>query len=518
MRDQFARLLLPVCLALLPTCLWSENLTVRMWDLKPLPEGGFTASGLEVPPPDMSLPLVQDDGKDPALRLLRSLGARGIANGFQGILYDNRDRKHSLLAPELFPRLRHIAYGSEMRLKSSDYGLAGMILYPAVVFGNSSTAVTAGLYKRSLTRMAMTSPSGAAASARLYLNNHIYVYPEHRDYDHIDRYPAHWPYHVVSQGSSGSDQPFLKAIAATLAAFPPDTLAALKERGLVAPTLQYILRRNLTSVQSREDYFGFVPQRPVLTKEELRPVRMVSHAASLRPEYVLPLVRLRVVEEGFQRAAGLAQRDEVLFDTPAAVARIWRGFEGRREMVVSVEDTEVPMGMPVSYSWHLLQGDPERVTITPQSPHGRTARVTVDWHDPFDIPRGLNAKSGTRRTSRVDIAVFADNGRELSAPSIVSIAFPAHQTRVYFRDPDGELRLESIDYRAGDTEEVADPVLYWSADWTDHAIYDDGGRLSGWRRVYADEARGEAVVPLFANAEDYQLIERGGGVVLEQVK
>ena len=53
-----------------------------------------------------------------------------------------------------------------------------------------------------------------------------YVYPEHRDHDadddreggHGDLFPANTPCVLISQGSSGSDQPFMRAVPWTLAA------------------------------------------------------------------------------------------------------------------------------------------------------------------------------------------------------------------------------------------------------------------------------------------------------------
>ena len=55
---------------------------------------------------------------------------------------------------------------------------------------------------------------------RLWQNaaaNLLYVYPAHRDYDakNGDLFPANTPYLLVSRGSSGSDKPFLDAIALT---------------------------------------------------------------------------------------------------------------------------------------------------------------------------------------------------------------------------------------------------------------------------------------------------------------
>ena len=69
---------------------------------------------------------------------------------------------------------------------------------------------------------------------RLWQNasaNALYVHPAHKDYEDRDLFPANTPYLIVSRGSSGSDRPFLEAVAMILAAFRPDTKAKLAEPG-----------------------------------------------------------------------------------------------------------------------------------------------------------------------------------------------------------------------------------------------------------------------------------------------
>jgi hypothetical protein len=278
-------------------------------------QDGVQQAVLSLPAPDRSLPVVSPAVEGEAAARLRALEAEGRAQGFGGILYDNRDRGHSRLDPALFPRLEHLAYGFELIADGADYGLAGGILLPAVVFGNSSTAITGGSAPRSLPRFAMTTPGWPETQARLYAGNHLYVYPEHRDHDAEDRFPANWPYTVVSQGSSGSDIPFLEAFAMTLAAFPPETFALMRDRGLVASTLQAVLRQSLASVTTAEAYLTGLAHPVVFDGSLLQPERMVAAAAAMRPEDVPPRVSLSVEAEDFGSAAGLAGRDERLFDT-----------------------------------------------------------------------------------------------------------------------------------------------------------------------------------------------------------
>jgi hypothetical protein len=123
-----------------------------------------------------------------------------------------------------FPQLSRIEYGEAATALGLANGLQLRIFYNAVVLGNSSTALTGGFQWRSLPRQAYTIPGGPGILYTQYVGNHLYVYPEHRDHDidHFgDVYPTNTPYLVTSQGSSGSDRPFLDAIACTLAAFQP---------------------------------------------------------------------------------------------------------------------------------------------------------------------------------------------------------------------------------------------------------------------------------------------------------
>ena len=213
---------------------------------------------------------------------------------------------------------------------------------------------------------------------------------------------------------------------------------------------------------------------------------MVSLANAIAADAIPAEARIRVVEEdplveGVDVFGGL---DEQLFDTPQAVARVWRGAPGRRTMILSAEDSRDVNGRDLSFDWALLQGDPERVTIEPLD-GGARARVTIDWHDPFRI-----SEENDQITSRVDIGLFAHNGVHDSAPAILSWAFPAHETRVYEPGPeDGAPRPVSIDYADPAKAEVyADPLLWPRADWRDVYAYGPDGAPAGWTRHRAERA------------------------------
>lgn len=412
-------------------------------------------------------------------RLLRSWQARGTAAGLAGVFYENRDRGHSPLDPARFPQLTRILYDEDLRAEGADRSLGHFMLFPAPVLGNASLAVTSGPFARSLPRLAMTTPNSAAAAFVGYAHNHLYVYPGHFDVRNgRDLLPAMVPYFAISLGSSRSDQPILEALAMTLAALRPETRARLEEERLLAPTLTMLLRRGLSGTPG---YLSPEAHPPAIRRDRLRPGLMMGAAQAMTPEEIPPLVRLEVISETFSEAAGLGQRSERLFDTPAAVARLWRGWEGRQEMIVSTEATRDPNGRPLQIHWLLISGDPARVEITPLDPEGRRARLRIDWHDAPFQPR----PSAFSR-SRLEIAAIAWNGAQYSAPSLVTVGFPPHQERTYRPGPDGQPRLVSVDYDATGREAEYDPRLWYEAPWRDEALRDSSGRIIGWRRRMPD--------------------------------
>lgn len=470
------RTALALCLALLALPAPAREVRVEPGDLRPAGPVGFLATRLALPEASAG-PAIDPARQDPAAALLRGYIARGVSAGFDGLLYDNRDRGHSALPRGLFPGLGHLTYAPALQAQGLDYGLGGRILWPLPTLGNSSTAITGGPAPRSLARAAMTFPGEPARAFRGHVANMLYVYPEHRDHDAADLFPAAWPYTVITQGSSFSDRPFLEALAMTMAAFRPETRARLVETGLMAPTLQMLLRRNQAGAYGAEAYLSPASHPSVFDAARLAPDRMVAAAALLSPGEVPPLVRLTVESEDFTTEAGLAKLSEHLFTTPSAIARVWRGWDGQREMVLSAAETRDPNGRPLRFHWVLLRGDPGRVRVEPLDAEGRRARITVDWHDRVDLPGG-------RLGSRVDVAAIAWNGAQFSAPAILSISFPDHQIRRHEPGPDGAPRLVEIDYRAEGRD--YDPLLHWSADWRDVMVW-EGDRLTEIERHRADD-------------------------------
>ena len=392
--------------------------------------------------PDSDSPVLGEVQVGPAEGMLRRLYASGLAAGHHGDLYENRDRGHSDMLPDRFPQLTRVVYDEKLRAVRADYGAAMGLIFDAPLIGNSSTAVTVGSFWRSLPRLILTQPGGPARLFQNYEAGQIHVYPEHRDHDPElgDLFPANTPYFLISQGSSRSDGVHLNALAMILAAFRPDTKAFLRENGLIASTMQMVYRR--ARVLSREAYLGGEAHPSVFGGEQVVPGRMVSLANSIRPDAVPPMVRLRVIEEGWTT-------NERFFDTPSAIARVWRDEAFSRQMIVTAEDTRDPNGRALTFTWVALRGDPDLTVVEPLDAQGLRARITVKWQAPRPVPG-----RGDILSPRIDIGVFADNGAFLSAPAFVSVLLPRQFRRVY---EDGRLVGQDS---VPDDDVYVDPAIF----------------------------------------------------------
>ena len=460
------------------------------------------------PPADQRTALVAGAGLAPGLRRrLAGLVASGRAAGHAGDLYDNHDRDHSTLARELFPQLTFVEYGPEARARRLDFGAVTGPGFDRPVFGNSSTAITGGRYPRSQPRQLLTQPGGPGILARQYASNEIYVYPEHRDHDPAtgDLFPANTPYVLISQGSSGSDRAFLRAVGVILAALPPGAKTRAAAEGLIAPLVQKVIREGMAP---EGGYRAGAAHPSVFDGGRIDLDRLVDIAQRQSAATLPPMVRLRVLwesgsEPGRTRFAG--GLSETLFDTPSAIARIHRRTARWMELRISAAATRDPNGRPLRFAWRVLRGDPARISIEPDGEGARVATLRVAWHDPYPVPGDPE-----RSTHRVDIGVFAHNGAEWSAPAFVSIAYPPLERRRYARDG----RVLEIAYPGLDAAGHADPRLFPRQGWVDRYRYGADAAPLGWTRRRGDEVTRYTPAGLRVVAED----RRGRVVASEPVR
>ncbi len=437
---------------------------------------------IEMPTADVR-PLRPADRFGPLASEVNRRYRRGDAAGHVRVLYDNRDRDHSGLQLRFFPQLARTRYGPGVRQLGLDYGPNTEILFDAITFGNSSTALTRGPLWRSQARRQLTEPGWVQRLARQYEANHLYVYPEHRDHDpgRGDLFPANTPYQLISQGSSGSDRPFLFNIALALAALQPETRDRAEAEGLIAPTLQLILRRAMALAPEDAGYLDGTAHPTAFEAHRLDKARVVEIAARLRADALPPMVRLEVLDEAPLDPAGpdaaAAFLGERLFDTPSAIARIHRRTGQTLRMRISAAGTRDPNGRPLAFFWRVLRGDAARIRIE-TSADGSEATLTIPWHEPAPIPGDPE-----RLSHRVDIGVFAHNGVELSAPAFLSVSYPPRERRVY--DDAGRIRI--LDHAdPARAKRYADPMLFAERAWSDRFLYDGAGTLIGWDRKTAE--------------------------------
>jgi len=381
--------------------------------------------------------------------LLREWHKEGTAAGNVGDWYDNRDRGHSGLRMAPYPQLQKIVYTAAQRKRRADWAMQ-RILLPGVVFGNSSTS---GPVQRngSNIRAYYTQPRGLAFLYMQYRHNNLYIYPEHRDHDpghngtpgYGDLYPTNTPYLIASQGSSGSDQPFMRALPFVLAAFRPEVKKKLIDTGLLMPTVQMILRTTSTRLGGLDEYLTGKAHPTVFVGRNVDALRMVQMAHAIRLNDVPPMVQLKVVKEDVSvngRDYFEPGRSERLADTPAVIARVVRGTRYLRKMTVSAEGSFDINRRPLTFHWVVLRGDPARIKINPTNEARSAAQIVVAYH-----PRRPIAKGSAMESNRVDIGVFVHNGTYYSAPGFVTFFYIDSEARTY--DENG--RLLEIGYDAG---------------------------------------------------------------------
>jgi len=441
-----------------------------LWDSK----RNILKSFFHFPEKDVASKIIRT-GKGNAVKILNKWYLEGRSAGNIGDLYDNHDRGHSLLHDQRFPQLSFVKYGSSARKTAVDYGLNTKMFFNAITVGNSST-VAAG---RSQARHALTLPSGPEILYLQYANNHLYIYPEHEDYDSKrgDLIPANTPYMIVSQGSSSSDKPFMRAVLNILAAFKPAVKKHLRKENLVMPTVQMIFRRGQKDVITDADYLSAKAHPPVFKADNIDVVKMISLANQLNISDILPMVRMSIIDESHPRrgvddfTSGIS---ETLFDTPSAIARVVRSTAYEKRMVINVANTGAEFGKKIKYTWVVMSGDADRIQINPRRNDNSEVELIVPWHERRQVPWAPEMT-----TDRVEIAVFAHNGENFSAPAIINFLYPANQKRKY----NERGQIVSIDHRDPKlVKRYIEPRLFSKRDWTDVYKYDDGDRLIGWQR------------------------------------
>lgn len=409
---------------------------------------------------------------------IRKWRTMGTASGNVGDIYDNHDLGHSVLDTEFFPGLIPTRYAKEaMAFGAATAG--SLFTFPGqIVFGNSSTANLSGPYWGSCARLMQNNYLGVLV--RQYFSNALYVYPQHHDYLPSrlgDVFPTRTPYLFISPGSSWTDRPILAAVATALAAMRPETKDALAAKGMIAPTLQYLLRASQTNVVAREDYLTPKAHPVVFNGEAVDTLRLAELSHTLTTNSLLPIVPLRILSDDsidkqipnrdFYGTAG-----EVLFISPCAIAHVWRGAGRTRKMILEAGNSN---DRTVRYHWFVGQGDRDKIDIREIDSRGSRVEISVDYHKaPFDTPFGI-------KSSRVDIICVADDGVNYSAPSFVTWFFPPSVSHSF--DVNGNTL--SVEYAKADDIYV-DPIIILPKGLRSEFHYDKSGKRTSTSHIHSD--------------------------------
>ncbi len=370
--------------------------------------------------------------------LLRKWYANGTAAGNTGDYYDNRDGGHSLLDLAPYPQLQKVEYTEEQIKARQHWGRQQQVL-PFVVFGNSSTSAppeSSGSNVRSY----YTDPRGLLFLFAEYAANNLYIYPEHMDHDpghngsggYGDLLPTNTPYLITSQGSSGTDQPFMKALPYVLAAFHPEVKKKLIQSGLLMPTIQMILRVTGKQLSGTKDYLTGKAHPSVFSGDYVNALAMVEMAHGITLSNLPPIAVIRVVKEEAP-VNGVDYFEpgytEHLGDTPSVMARVFRGAGNSRKLVISAEGSRDVNKRPLKYHWAILRGDSNRIKIDYLNTEQSVAEITIPYQ-----PRKPIGDNPTLESNRVDIGIFVHNGVYYSPPAFLTYYSLDNESRTYRAD------------------------------------------------------------------------------------
>ena len=324
------------------------------------------------------------------------------AGGNTGDLYMNRDGGHSPLKVELFPGITQLRLDKEGRDRHMDLD-APNLLVPYPLFGNCSRAFTQGIAWRSLPRALMTADARKlGAMVKFYLSNQTWVFPANADIapigKHGDVFSSIAPYWIVTAGRSYSDMPYLRAALQASRSFPVEVKREIVRRGLLAPTIQTLIRKSLRGVTNEVAYLSAAAHPTAFPANGVDVTRLVSGAGAMTEKSIPPLAAVSVTAEA---PAAKPPFPELTYATAFAWAYVLRSDDMRRVFRIKAKGS-------AEYRFVKTHGSGVEVVIEQNAKD--EARVVVN-------------RAGMSPTNRVDIAVFGRNpGTGWGAPSYVSFA------------------------------------------------------------------------------------------------
>jgi len=330
--------------------------------------------------------------------------AQASSDPYVGDLYMNRDGGHSKLVVTNYPGITPVALDGEGRARGCDTAFPN-IRFPYPVFGNCSQAMTEGVFWRSIPRALMTTEATRlSAMVAFYLQNQVWVFPANVDCPpagkHNDVFASVTPYWFTSAGISWSDQPILRAALEASRAFKPEVKAEIVKRGLLAPTLQALVRKSLRGVNDDAAYPSPAAHPTAMAGHLVDVERLKKLAAEMTVASIPPLAVISVRADEPQDKP---LWPEATYGTAFAWAYVLRSADTNRAFTVSANGEQT-----AEYAFAVVHDDKGAAKVERLAPDA--AKVVID-------------KSLMTTTNRVDLAVFARKiGTSWGAPSYVSFA------------------------------------------------------------------------------------------------
>ena len=324
------------------------------------------------------------------------------AGGNFGDLYMNRDAGHSRLVVTNFLGVTEVRLDQDGRAHHADLDFPNMV-FPYPVFGNCSRAYIDPVYWRSIPRALMTSEAWRMPlMERFYLSNQTWVFPANADFPPIgtngDCFVSVSPYWLTTQGRSWSDQYYLRAALEASRSLESGAKREIVSRGLLAPTIQMLIRKSLKGVGDEDDYLTEKAHPTCLPPNGLDLPRLKSAAAALRADVLPPLAAVKVA---MKPPEAPVQWPECLYATAHAAAFVLRAPDAKRTFILEAAGGD-------EFAFRQVHGDPAAVTIELVRPNIAKVEFVTD-----------------KLKTRTDIAVFARTAKSgWGAPSYFSFSTP----------------------------------------------------------------------------------------------
>lgn len=332
------------------------------------------------------------------------MSLEGMDVPFSRMLYHNLDDGHSMLVVTNYPGLSRVMTNQEGDASGIGQNFP-QTRFPYPVFGNCSRSYTRGPLWRSLPRALMTIESRRLrVFHEFYMSNQVWAYPAASDYKFDtnsfgDVYASVTPYWILTEGHSWTDLPYLDAALDAVKSMTTETREEVVRRGLLAPTLQMLLRKSLKGVRDEADYLSAKAHPTAFPPNGIDRPRLRKLAAALRPDTVPPVANILGI--GSQAVLEPSDVPEMLYATPCAAALVLRSPDTLRSFAIrAVGGAELAFA-----AVHGLEGAAKIERIRPDSAVVKLDRLKMT------------------PTNRVDVAIFARNpGTQWGAPSFVSFA------------------------------------------------------------------------------------------------